>query len=958
VCIINTLTALRMLNSGLYAEPDANITAVVDTPKDPAIGLSPDGNYLGFWERPPLKSIKEVAEKEIKVAGLRLSQYFTASLARTAFYTGVSIQKLPSIEEPLAEAMKVSPEKMDLEERMKPVPLQVSSPGQNGENAENSTPAKPMIGYKAWNKSGDMICFCRLYTPTDRSENVGLQLYLANPKTMLVHGPLDIGDGLPLNATLASPVRWVNDRQLLCTVATKANLPFPVENSIPKGPETEEHSTSTKKKVRTYQDLIQTKYDEDLFHYMGTSHLVLVTIDFKEGKLKYKKKRVTESGLYGGASVSPNGRFIKIKQYSSTSRMVPYYRFGMKTDIYEVENGGDLRFIKTMSDLPAAENIPVSHNSCREGKRFSFWSEGHGALLMSVEALDGGDASNTKSKYRDLISCASEKDNFEAQHDLLRTELRWGGLDMMECGTRGILTESWWRTKKRRKWLCKFEEQEDGKMVSVHEELIVDGSYEDRYNATGSLMYTRSKYGTHVPITIGTEDSTTFVLSNRTGATSKGNIPYVDLYHVEGPDSNKSKGIKQKSIIKKGVTRRIWTSDHNGEKYQKVHVLLPSKPGCSVHGGGSTIRAIVSSETSSMPLNFYLCDLSLDYRYSNVGLPNVGVFPLTFRKHPYPSLKGYSKDIIRYCRRGDGIELNGTLYLPSGYDKTDPKRKLLPLLIWAYPREFKSANAASQVRDSPFRFSGIYPTSPLLWLIHGFAVLEGPAMPIVSQSDDARGANDTYVTQLVNSAAAAVDHVCQTLEVCDRRKVAVGGHSYGAFMTANLLAHTDGMFACGIARSGAYNRTLTPFGFQAEERTLWEAPSVYSKMSPFMNVSPSMSPILLIHGSEDENSGTYPQQSKRMFSALRGHGVMSRLVMLPKEGHGYRARESILHTLAETENWLRKHCLKRDNGEVTLIPRGEQPEDFALVRNRKTTMKILAAAVGLWAIKATLNSSA
>ena len=535
---------------------------------------------------------------------------------------------------------------------------------------------------------------------------------MANPATLLVHGPLDVSDGLSLSATLARPVRWVNDRQLLCTVASFASSPFPVENKIPKGPETEEHSSTKKKKVRTYQDLIQSKYDEDLFHYMGTSHLVLVTIDFVDGKLKYKKKRVTKDGLYGGADVSPDGNYVKIKQYTSTSRMVPYYRFGIKTEIYRVEKARDLVFVKTISDLPAAENIPVSHNSCREGKRFSFWSEGHGALLFSVEALDGGDASNTTTKHRDLISCRSKNDNFEMQQDLLKTELRWAGLDVLECGTKAILSESWWRTKTRRKWLCKFVEQKNGTVSLLGKpELLIEGSYEDRYNAVGSLMYSRSKYGTHVPVQIG--DSTTLVFSNRTGATSKGNIPYVDLYHVEGPASSQSKGSCQKSIIKKGVTRRIWTSNHINGKYQKVHVVLPSKPGCSIHEDTDTIRAIVSSETPTTPMNFYLCDLSLEYRYDNVGLPSVGALPLTFRKNPYPSLQGYTKEIVRYHRKGDGIELNGTLYLPPGYDKTNPKRKLLPLLMWAYPREFKSANAASQIRDSPYRFSSIYSSSPL-----------------------------------------------------------------------------------------------------------------------------------------------------------------------------------------------------------------------------------------------------
>jgi dipeptidyl aminopeptidase/acylaminoacyl peptidase len=139
--------------------------------------------------------------------------------------------------------------------------------------------------------------------------------------------------------------------------------------------------------------------------------------------------------------------------------------------------------------------------------------------------------------------------------------------------------------------------------------------------------------------------------------------------------------------------------------------------------------------------------------------------------------------------------------------------------------------------------------------------------------------------------------------VAERGRIAIGGHSYGAFMAANLLAHSD-LFAAGIARSGAYNRTLTPFGFQAEERTVWQAPEVYVEMSPFMNAQDVDEPLLMIHGTLDNNSGTFPMQSERFYSALKGLGGTTRLVMLPLEGHGYRARESVLHMLWEMDRWL------------------------------------------------------
>jgi dipeptidyl aminopeptidase/acylaminoacyl peptidase len=265
-------------------------------------------------------------------------------------------------------------------------------------------------------------------------------------------------------------------------------------------------------------------------------------------------------------------------------------------------------------------------------------------------------------------------------------------------------------------------------------------------------------------------------------------------------------------------------------------------------------------------------------------------------------MKGVYKEMITY-KRYDGIDLSATLYLPPGRKPGDGP---LPLLMWAYPREFKTAKAASQVVGSPHRFVRISPTSPLIMLSYGYAVLSGPTMPIIGEGD--KEPNDTYIKQLVSSAQAAADEMVKR-EITTRDQMAIGGHSYGAFMVANLLAHSD-IYQAGVARSGAYNRTLTPFGFQAEERTFWEAPEVYFAMSPFMHTQKVNEPILLIHGEADNNSGTFPVQSKRYYHALKGHGATAKLVMLPHESHGYRARESVMHMLWETANWLDTYVKK------------------------------------------------
>jgi len=324
-------------------------------------------------------------------------------------------------------------------------------------------------------------------------------------------------------------------------------------------------------------------------------------------------------------------------------------------------------------------------------------------------------------------------------------------------------------------------------------------------------------------------------------------------------------------------------------------------------------QLLVRRETVDQPPNYFVRDLTPANAGAGAPLRQLTRFP-----HPTPQLAGIHKELIRY-KRADGVQLTGTLYTPAGWKPTDGP---LPTLLWAYPQEFKSADAAGQVTDSPYRFARAGAGSPLVWLTRGYALLDNPSMPIVGEG--AKEPNDTYVQQLVASAQAAVDEVVRR-GVADRRRIAIGGHSYGAFTTANLLAHCD-LFAAGIAESGAYNRTLTPFGFQAEERDLWHAQETYIRMSPFLYADKVKHPLLLIHGQADNNQGTDPIQSERFFNALKGNGAPARLVFLPLEAHGYRGRESVLDVLAESSDWLDKYVKNRPpEGAGAEGAKGEKP---------------------------------
>jgi dipeptidyl aminopeptidase/acylaminoacyl peptidase len=494
--------------------------------------------------------------------------------------------------------------------------------------------------------------------------------------------------------------------------------------------------------------------------------------------------------------------------------------------------------VKKIADVPLAENIPIG--GVATGARAYRWNPTQPATAVWVEALDGGD-NRTKAPHRDRVLALAAP--FTATpSELAKTEHRFGSLAWTERGI-ALLTENDRATRRTTTWLLRGTDA-PGQLWNRRQE--------DRYANPGTPL-TKSTGSGSVIVQVG--DS---IFLAGPGGSPSGDRPFLDRLN----------------LVTRATERLFQSAD---KSYETVLAVV-----------GNDARAVLTRyETSLEPPNYFIREL-----------PNGSRRQLTQFRNPAPQLAGVSKELITYPRK-DGVKLSGTLYLPVGYQ---PGQRL-PLLMWAYPREFSDAAAASQIIGSPHQFSTIqWATLQLLFLTQGYAVLDGPTMPIVGPGETA---NDTYVDQLVASAEAAIDAVVER-GIADRRRIIVGGHSYGAFMTANLLAHSD-LFRAGIARSGAYNRTLTPFGFQNEDRTFWEVPALYSRMSPFFYADKIKEPILLIHGEADNNSGTFPIQSERFYMALKGHGATVRYVTLPAEPHGYTARESILHTVAEMINWADKH---------------------------------------------------
>ncbi|MEM7557743.1 MAG: prolyl oligopeptidase family serine peptidase [Planctomycetota bacterium] len=551
---------------------------------------------------------------------------------------------------------------------------------------------------------------------------------------------------------------------------------------------------------------------------------------------------ISEPAIFSSVSASPDGQHILVTRIEKPfSYLMTMRSFPQKIEVWNL--AGDLEY--RVADVPMAENIPIE--GVRTGPRNVDWKTGESAMLVWAEALDGGDP-NVKADFRDQMIALAAPFSAEPKQ-LLKTAHRAYGMSVMQDTSLVTITDY----DRDRRWvqmkLYDLDQPDKDPIV------MMDRSIRDRYSDPGSIVMVPDETG-HVR---ALQDGD-WVYRTGAGASPKGNLPFIDRQNLKTLE-----------------TERLWQCQEG--VYETVVAI-------AAHKEGSKPTVFISSEDPITPPNYFSVDLESADRK-----------PLTDFPDPTPQIRGIKKQLVKY-EREDGVPLSATLYLPADYKPGDR----LPLLVWAYPREFNDARTAAQISGSPSQFTQMRGITHLTFLTQGYAIMNNATMPVIG---DPETMNDTFIEQIVGAAQAAIDKAVD-MGVADRNRVGVGGHSYGAFMTANLLAHCD-LFSAGIARSGAYNRTLTPFGFQSERRPFWEAKDVYMKFSPFMHANKINEPILLVHGEADNNSGTFPIQSKRMFQAIKGNGGTVRLVMLPNESHGYQARESVLHTQAEMIQWFDQH---------------------------------------------------
>lgn len=773
-----------------YQTPPKEIADLLLAKPTPAVNVDSKAEWMLLSSRNSYPSVEELAMPELRIAGLRINPN-NFSPSRGVYVNNFTLKDI--------KTGKIFPV-LGL-----PQPL--------------------LAGNVRWSPNETKIIF----TQTNQKS---VDLYMID----IVTKKATKINKAPLNVVLGADVTWADDHTLFYHVITKPASLAPAKPLMPKGP-TIQQNLGKAAPSATFEDLIKSPYDEQLFAFYATAQLV----QYKNGI----ETPIGKPAIYDRITLSPDKKYMLTRTLKRPfSYLVTSSGFPSTVSITDLTG----KVVKVLAELPSTEGRPSGYDNTQNVPRDFNWRADEAATVTWCHPLDSG-LIKKKVDFHDAVYALSAPFSGEAK-ELFKTKLRymrteWGNatLSLVSEGSRSKQTS---RTS--------LYNPTTGTLETLYER-----NQTDAYNNPGTPVTAKNKYGREVLQT--TDNGTKLLMNNIVGSSAKGDLPFLAKFDLN---------TKQNQII--------WRCAEGTFEYV-VDVINPA-----------TLTVLTRKESQTEVPNYYIKELG-----SKTADKAITAFA-----NPYPQLIGVTKEKISY-KRADGVDLTGDLYLPKGYNKD--KDGPLPVLIWAYPREFNSAADAAQIRGSKNKFTVFSWASPIFWVTRGFAILDNAEMPIVAK--EGKKPNDTFVEQLQMNAEAAINKLAE-MGVGDRNRVAVGGHSYGAFMTANLLAHTN-LFKAGIARSGAYNRTLTPFGFQNEDRTYWDDPKLYYDMSPFSFADKIKTPILLIHGDADDNPGTFPINSERLFNAIKGFGGTVRFVFLPYEAHSYRGRENLLHMLWEMDSWLDKY---------------------------------------------------
>jgi dipeptidyl aminopeptidase/acylaminoacyl peptidase len=763
-----------------YKTPPAAISDLLLAKPTPGVSIDSKAEWMLMMERNTYPSVEELAQPELRIAGLRINPNNFA-LSRQSFINNFVLKNIKTGKEFKVTGL--------------PTPL--------------------LAGNVEWSPGEKKIAF----TQTTNSKVDLYVIDIATQKAMKANKQ-------PLNNVLGNGFTWTDDNTLLYKTILQPASAAPPKPLMPKGPAVQEGSGKAAPSW-TYQDLIKTPYDEQLFGFYATAQLVKNTggVETKIGK----------PAIYTSFNTSPDKKYMLV---SSIRKPFSYLvrAFGFPSTVSVQDMTG--KVVKVLAELPSTETSPSGFDNEQNVPRSFEWRDDEAATVTWCMPLDEGLMKN-KVDFHDGVYALSAPFTGNPK-ELFKTQLRFRGVtwgnETIALVAEGLQAKQTYR-------LSRYNPS------AGTTEVLIERNTTDAYSNPGFPVLVKNNYGRYViqPIDNGSK----LLMNNTSGSSPKGDLPFLAKFDLAG---------KQNEII--------WRCPEG--TYEVVSDVLDI----------NKLVLLTRRESQTEVPNYYIKNLML----------RIADRPITSFTNPYPQLEGVHKEKVFY-KRADGVDLTGTLYLPKGYDAK--KDGPLPVLMWAYPREFNSAADAAQVRGSNDRFTTISWASPIFWVTQGYAVLDNAEMPIVSLNKDKKP-NDNFVEQLQWNAEAAINKLAD-MGVGDRNRVAVGGHSYG-----------------GIARSGAYNRSLTPFGFQNEERTYWEAPELYLAMSPFSYADKIKTPLLLIHGDSDDNPGTFPIQSERLFNAVKGFGGTVRFVSLPYEAHGYRGKENLLHMLYEQNAWLDKYVKNAD----------------------------------------------
>lgn len=757
----------------------------------PGVSVNEKGTWMLLMERNSYPSVEELAQPELRIAGQRINPNNFAP-SRQPFINNFMLKDIKA----------------------------------GKEYPVTGLPATMLAGNVSWSPNDKKIAFTN-------TTNKSVDLYVIDLTTRKATK----ANKQPLNMILGTDYVWMDDNTLLYKTIIQPASAAPVKSFMPQGPAIQENLGKVAPS-RTYQDLIKSPYDEQLFAFYNTSQLIR--------NVNGVETKIGKPGIYISFSLSPDKNYLLIRTiHKPFSYLVPANGFNATVSITDLTG----KVLKVVAELPSYELSPSGYDNVLNAPRGFDWRNDEAATITWCVPLDSG-IYKSKADFHDAVYSLSAPFTGEAR-ELFKTSWRYSGI-IWGNATIALVNE---RLQSKQSTRVSRYNATTGQL-----ETLIERNTTDAYGDPGFPVTVKNKYGR--PVIKAIDNDTKLLMNNPTGSSSKGDLPFIAKFDLSS---------KKNEII--------WRCPEG--MYETVTDILDA----------DKLILITRRESQKDMPNYYLKNLVM----------RIADQPITSFTNPYPQLEGISKQKVSY-KRADGIDLTGDLYLPKNYD---PKRDgPLPVLMWAYPREFNSAADAAQVRGSKDKFTMVSWAGPVFWVTQGYAVLDNAEMPIVA-TDTSQKPNDNFIDQLKMNAEAAINKLAE-MGVGDKNRVAVGGHSYGAFMTANLLAHTN-LFKAGIARSGAYNRSLTPFGFQFEERTYWQAPGLYAAMSPFSYADKIKTPLLLVHGEMDDNPGTFPIQSERLFNAVKGHGGTVRYVSLPYEAHGYRGKENLLHMLYEQNAWLEKY---------------------------------------------------